>query len=231
MGLEKQKDAFPEIHGLHHHLPDGACFAHMLVGYLDFYVGHDPGCHVLLLSLACSQFFLDLAPLFFAWAAFSISYWLIPNTKVEFKYAAVAGAFCAIAFYIIQLLFINGQIYVSKYNAIYGSFAFLPLFLIWLQLSWLIMLIGCVLTYSMQNVFTFNLLGNDQQLTVETRLRTAIIVMAVVAQRFLNRQEPLTSSQFAADYNLPVRVLGQTLQRLKEGGLIYSVNTKRESWP
>lgn len=173
------------------------------------------------------NFFLDLAPLFFAWAAFSISYWLIPNTKVEFKYAAVSGAFCAIAFYIIQLLFINGQIYVSKYNAIYGSFAFLPLFLIWLQLSWLIMLIGCVLTYSMQNVFTFNLLGNDQQLTVETRLRTAIIVMAVVAQRFLNRQEPLTSSQFAADYNLPVRVLGQTLQRLKEGGLIYSVNTKK----
>lgn len=173
------------------------------------------------------NFFLDLAPLVFAWAAFSIAYWLIPNTRVNFKFAAISGAFCSIAFYVIQWLFINGQIYVSKYNAIYGSFAFLPLFLIWLQLSWLIMLIGCVLTYSLQNVFTFNFLGNDQQLTVETRMRMAIIVMAVVAQRFLKRQEPLTQTQFAAEYNLPVHILSQTLQKLKDCGMIYSVLNKK----
>ena len=173
------------------------------------------------------NFLLDLAPLFFAWAAFSIAYWLIPNTKVNFKFAAISGAFCSIAFYVIQWLFINGQIYVSKYNAIYGSFAFLPLFLIWLQLSWLIMLIGCVLTYSLQNVFTFNFLGNDQQLTVETRMRMAIIVMAVVAQRFLKRQEPLTQTQFAAEYNLPVHILSQTLQKLKDCGMIYAVLDKK----
>ncbi len=169
------------------------------------------------------NFLLDLAPLFFAWAAFSIAYWLIPNTTVNFKFAAISGAFCSIAFYVIQWLFINGQIYVSKYNAIYGSFAFLPLFLIWLQLSWLIMLIGCVLTYSLQNVFTFNLLGNDQQLTIDTRLRIAVIVMAVVTQRFLKRQEPLTHTQFAAEYNLPVHVLSQTLQKLKDCRLIYAI--------
>lgn len=169
------------------------------------------------------NFVLDLAPLFLAWIAFSISYWLIPNTKVNFKFAAIAGAFCSIAFYVIQWLFINGQIYVSKYNAIYGSFAFLPLFLIWLQLSWLIMLIGNVLTYSMQNVFTFNLLGTEQNQSVQTRARIFIIVMAVVAQRFLKRQEPLTPAQMASQYNLPVHLLSNTLQQLREGGMIYTV--------
>ncbi|MDE6559154.1 MAG: YihY/virulence factor BrkB family protein, partial [Muribaculaceae bacterium] len=93
---------------------------------------------------------LELAPLFLVWIAFTLSYYLIPNTKVQIKYAAVAGAICAVAFQIIQLMFVNGQIYVSKYNAIYGSFAFLPLLLIWMQLSWLVLLFGCVLTYSLQ---------------------------------------------------------------------------------
>ena len=103
---------------------------------------------------------LEIAPFVLAWLAFSLSFFLIPNTKTQFKYAAVSGALCALLFQILQLLFVNGQIYVSKYNAIYGSFSFLPLLLIWLQLSWLILLAGCVLTYSLQNVFAFNFLGD-----------------------------------------------------------------------
>ena len=91
---------------------------------------------------------LEASPVVLAWFAFSLSFFLIPNTKVSFKYAAIAGAVCAIFFQVLQMLFVNGQIYVSKYNAIYGSFAFLPLLLIWLQLSWLILLFGCVLSYS-----------------------------------------------------------------------------------
>ena len=101
---------------------------------------------------------LEIIPFVLSWLAFTLSYYLIPNTKVDFKYAAIAGVLAAISFQVLQMLFLNGQIYVSKYNAIYGSFAFLPLMLIWLQLSWLVLLTGCMIAYSMQNVFTFNLM-------------------------------------------------------------------------
>ena len=83
---------------------------------------------------------MELVPVVLTWGAFTLCFWLIPNTKVQFKFAAISGAFSATAFEVLQLLFLNGQIYVSKYNAIYGSFAVLPLMLIWLQLSWLLLL-------------------------------------------------------------------------------------------
>lgn len=171
---------------------------------------------------------LELTPLALSWLAFTISYWLIPNTKVNFKFAAISGLMAAIGFYVVQWLFINGQIYVSRYNAIYGSFAFLPLLLVWLQISWLILLSGCVLTYSLQNVFTFNFLGSEETLSYQSRAVVAVIVMAVVARRFEKGETPLTRTQFAAEYNLPVRVLGRILERLKDGGLIYSVSIKED---
>ena len=118
---------------------------------------------------------LELAPLVMAWLAFTLSYFLIPNIKVSFKYAAISGAVCAIAFQILQLLFVNGQIYVTKYNAIYGSFAFLPLMLIWLQLSWLILLTGCVLTYSLQNVFAYNYMGDISDVSQSYRREVELV--------------------------------------------------------
>lgn len=169
---------------------------------------------------------LDLVPLFLGWLAFTLSYYLIPNTKVEFKYAAISGALAAVTFQILQMLFLNGQIYVSKYNAIYGSFAFLPLMLIWLQLSWLVLLTGCMIAYSMQNVFTFNLMGDESQISNRGWQNVALIVMAVCIQRFHNRLKPLTKQQIAVRYYLPIRIVGRIIDKFKSAQLIYEVNLK-----
>lgn len=166
---------------------------------------------------------LEMTPLVLSWLAFTLSFFLIPNIKVNFKYAAIAGAFSAIGFQILQLLFVNGQIYVSKYNAIYGSFAFLPLLLIWLQLSWMVLLAGCVLTYSLQNVFTFNFMGDMADLSDNSRHNIALILMAVIAKRFENNRPPLTRSELAMKYNLPVRIIGKILDRFYIAKLIYYV--------
>ena len=68
----------------------------------------------------------------------------------------VAGFIAGCAFQLFQFIYISGQIWVSKYNAIYGSFAALPLLLLWLQLSWLICLFGAELSYASQNVKKFS---------------------------------------------------------------------------
>ncbi|MDE6716784.1 MAG: YihY/virulence factor BrkB family protein [Muribaculaceae bacterium] len=166
---------------------------------------------------------LEAAPLVLAWLAFTFSYYFIPTTKVDFKYAMFAGAFSAISFQILQLLFVNGQIYVSKYNAIYGSFAFLPLMLVWLQFSWMILLAGCVLTYSLQNVFTFNFLGDVNQVSYRSWHSMGLITMCVIVKRFINGQPPLSNQEIASKYNLPVRVVNRVAQKLLAAKLIYEV--------
>lgn len=94
---------------------------------------------------------LDFTPIVLEWVAFVLAYKLIPNTRVAMKPALISGLVFGTAFYLVEWLFVTGQIYVSNYNAIYGSFAFVLLLLVRLQLSWLIVLIGNVLTYAMQH--------------------------------------------------------------------------------
>lgn len=166
---------------------------------------------------------LEASPVVLAWLAFTLSFFLIPNTKVQFKYAAIAGALCAVAFQILQLLFVNGQIYVSKYNAIYGSFAFLPLLLIWLQLSWLILLFGCVLTYSMQNVFAFNFLGNVKNISQNYRRKLALVCIAAMVRRFVEGGKPLTLNEFSNDYDIPIRIVSDMMYTMHKVGIVYVI--------
>lgn len=169
---------------------------------------------------------LELAPLVLTWLAFTLSFYLIPNTKVKFKYSAIAGALTAIAFTIVQLLFVNGQIYVTKFNAIYGSFAFLPLLLVWLQLSWLILLLGCALTYAMQNVFVYNFLGDVQDVSPDYQRKVALVTMAAITQRFINHREPLTCAEISIKFDLPIRLVRHLTEKLLNSGLLYKVILK-----
>ena len=163
---------------------------------------------------------LEASPFILAFLAFAISFCLIPNTRVKFKYAATSGAICAVIFQILQMLFLSGQLYVSKYNAIYGSFSFLPLLLIWLQLSWLILLFGCVLTYSMQNIFAFNFLDNTVPPSRSLETKVMLIIMAVVSRRFHAEETPLTPQEISVSYNLPIRMVNRLCDKLKRAGLV-----------
>ena len=170
---------------------------------------------------------IEITPLVLAWLAFTFSYFLIPNTKIKFSYAAASGAVCAIAYEILQMLMLTGQIYVSRYNAIYGSFAFLPLLLVWLQLSWLILLFGCVLTYSMQNVFSFNYEGDVNNIS-DSYLRTiCLAVMAIVIRQFENHKPPLSRNDMSIRFGIPIRIVSRVVDRLHSCGLVYFVVEKK----
>ena len=82
------------------------------------------------------ELILNITPYLITILAFTGLYISLPNTKVRFVNGLVAGILSGIAFQFFQFIYISGQIWVSKYNAIYGSFAALPLLLLWLQLSW-----------------------------------------------------------------------------------------------
>jgi len=172
---------------------------------------------------------LDLIPFVLTCVALTLSFLIIPNCKVQLKYALASGVIAGIAFQLLQYLFVSGQMYVSKYNAIYGSFSFLPLLLIWLQLSWMIVLFGCVLTYSSQNIFNFNFTDDDAtDISIRSREYLFVVVMSVCVQRFDKAQHPLSVEQISSMYNLPVRLVRMTVHKLKKAGLINDVQLKKD---
>ncbi len=171
---------------------------------------------------------LDCAPFFLCCVAFTLSFLIIPNTHVRFKYAAISGVICGIAFQLVQTLFINGQIYVAKYNAIYGSFAFLPLILVWLQLSWLILLFGCTLTFSLQNIFHFTYSEDSDMIAPRYMRKMVIVTAAIISSRFRQGLPPCTLGEISANYGLPIRLLTRIASTLHTAGIIYYIEAKGE---
>lgn len=163
---------------------------------------------------------LEFLPVVLCWGAFSLCFWLIPNTKVTFKYAAIAGIICAVAFEILQLLFLGGQIYVSKYNAIYGSFAFLPLMLIWLQFSWLLLLTGCGLTYALQNIFSYNFFDSLDTVSQDYYRKVMLVMTAVIYRRFHEGMKAPTRIELSRIYGLPISMINSIALKLIKANLI-----------
>ncbi len=170
------------------------------------------------------SFLLDLVSWVFSWLFFSGVYLLIPNAKVKILNALIAGLLAAVGFQVVQWLFVSGQMYVSKYNAIYGSFSFLPLFLIWLQLVWLITLTGAVICYSSQNIFRFSFEKQIDNISGDYRRRVTLGIFAIIVQRFEKRKPALTPDGIAAHYKLPPRLVDETVNRLIANGLIQRVS-------
>lgn len=152
-------------------------------------------------------YLLDFASYVFAWLFFTGAYMLIPNTKVKFTNAFIAGVLAGTSFQLLQWAFATGQLYVSKYNAIYGTFSFLPLLLLWLQLSWLITLTGALICYSSQNFFRFSFEDEINRVSLDYRRRVALSVLTVIVKRFDAKQQALTSEQIAKAYCIPPKLM------------------------
>ncbi len=166
---------------------------------------------------------LDLGSLVLLWLFFAGSYMLIPNTKVKFKNAFIAGMMAGTAYAILQWLFVSGQMYVTRYNAIYGSFAFLPLLLIWLQLVWVITLSGGVLCFSSQNIFEFSFSNEVGKISENYKWKLTLAVMTIAVERFQSENPPLTPHQMAVEYGLPITLVNEVTHKLEDAGLIQKV--------
>ena len=166
---------------------------------------------------------LEIATFVLTWLFFAGVYMLIPNTKVKFKHAFISGVISGTAFQLLQWLFVSGQLYVSKYNAIYGSFALLPLLMMWIYLVWVITMSGAVLCYSSQNIFKFSYFNNIKEISPNYRRKISIAVMAIIAQQFKSKCPPLTIEDITVKYNIPIRLATDVINDLVEAKLVSRV--------
>ena len=166
---------------------------------------------------------LEGASMLMTFLFFTAVYILIPNTKVKFGNAFVSGVIAGIAFLVLQWLFVTGTLYVTKYNAIYGSFAFLPLLLLWMQLVWVIILAGAVICYSSQNVFAFNLDHEVTNISDRYKAMVTLAITAIITRRFISGKEPSTARDLMSHFDLPARLVTEITDRLVSTRIISRV--------
>ena len=174
------------------------------------------------------SFGMNLIPYSLLWFAFALLYIVIPNTKVQFKAAFISGIVTGIAFQIVQYFYFKFQIGVSNYNAIYGSFAAIPLFIVWLQMSWTIILIGAGMAYSIQNVKNFEYELEVTQLSTALKTKLALLILHSIAEQFKKELPPQTSLEISESIDLPHRITKMILITMENAGLIHEVKTDDE---
>lgn len=168
------------------------------------------------------RFFIELAPFFIAGVIFTAMFIFIPNTKVMLKHAIVPGFLTGIAFQGFQYFYIHSQMWVSNYNAIYGSFAAIPLFLFWAYVSWDILLFGAQMSYVSQNVQLFNFDKEATNISRRYHDYLCIIIMSLVCKRFEGEEcEPYTAGELTRETKIPLRLVKSILLELQQLKLIY----------
>lgn len=173
-------------------------------------------------------FFINLFPYVLIWFAFALTYIIMPNTKVNFKPAFIAGIIAGSGFIFLEWAYIYFQFGVAKYNAIYGSFAALPLFLIWLQTSWVIVLFGAEFSFSFQNVKNFEFEYDTKNLSNLYRKKVAIVVASHVVKNFAVDGGLIHQNEIAEKLGLPIRLTKSILDELCDSKILISISSSEK---
>lgn len=163
---------------------------------------------------------LQLVPIITMALAFSMVYVFLPNTKVKFSAAFTGALVAALLSVIFQFAIIKLGVGVSKYNKIYGALAAIPFFLFWVQMSWMILLMGAEVAFSTQNAGTYA----REQLAVtpsaRARLCLAIALMKRITEKFESTDAPFDTKAYGIDNRIPIRLINDVIDTLSKAGLV-----------
>lgn len=171
------------------------------------------------------RWILDCTPYVLMSAVFIALYVFMPNTRVKLKYAVGPGILAGVAMQGVQLFYIHSQIWVSSYNAIYGSFAALPLFMLWVQISWNICLFGAELCYTSQNLEEYAFRTEAYEISPRYRILMSMLIMSLVCKRFEKGEKPYTALQLKLATNIPIRITQSLLYELVDIHLLSEITS------
>lgn len=167
------------------------------------------------------KFLVRMIPYTLTWGMFIGLFVFIPNTKVRLSHAILPGILAGSAFQAFQYFYINSQIWVSNYNAIYGSFAAIPMFLLWTQISWTICLLGAEMSYISQNLDAFSFDKETENISRRYHDFFCTIILAAICKRFEQIQVPYTAEELSREHRIPIRLTKRILYELQDIHLIY----------
>ena len=167
--------------------------------------------------------FIKFIPFILSWVLFTFIYKTMPNTKVKIFSALFAGVVAGSLFQVLQQYYIVVQLSVSNLGAIYGSFTAVPLFLLWLQLSWLIVLLGAELSFAHQNIDTYECEPYASNTSDTLRQQLLIKVSYLVVKNFISGKAPLSDVFIARACGIPIRESRSILFSLVTAGIVSKV--------
>jgi len=154
------------------------------------------------------------------WLLFIFIYMFMPNTKVNWSSGVLGGIVAGTVYEVLQWGYIAFQMKVSNYGVIYGGFAVLPLFMVWIQLSWLIVLFGAEISFAHQNVGTYELEPESLGASISTKRLLALSICHLCVKRFMKGDKPLSASEIANALETPIRLTHQVLYDLVSCGIL-----------
>ena len=171
---------------------------------------------------------LSLLPYGAMWILFIFVYIFMPNTKVRWKSGILAGIIAGTIFQLFQWTYIVFQIGVAKYSAIYGAFAAIPFFLVWLQISWLIVLFGAEISFSHQNVHTYEFEPDCLHVSHSFKRLLSLSLVHLLVKDFSEGRRWCEEDEISQKLEIPIRLVRQLLYELVEAGIISPVKTDDE---
>ncbi|NNF98383.1 MAG: YihY/virulence factor BrkB family protein [Desulfobacteraceae bacterium] len=167
---------------------------------------------------------LKLAPFMLIWILFTLIYMVMPNTVIRFRSALAAGIIAGTIYQFAQGLYINFQILVAQYNAIYGSFAALPLFLVWIQVSWMIVLMGAEISYAHQNEHAYERSAEFSPLNPRLEIILALKITHCIVNVFTEGKAPMSAEGLSTALDIPLRPLRHILSILVTSGVLSEID-------
>ncbi len=171
-------------------------------------------------------FAFKFAPFVFMWLAFTVLYVFMSNIKVEWRAAFVGGVTGGTLWQLAQIGYVHFQVGVGRYNAIYGTMAALPIFMVWVYLSWLIVLFGLGVCYAKQNLRTGGRDLRESEVSRNSFEQVALAILVTLADRFSRGEKPLSHEQLAKYLYIPPRLCRGILHVLIKLGFVTEISIR-----
>ncbi len=171
---------------------------------------------------------LQLLPFLVFAGLLTYIYMFMPNGKINFKSALIGGIMAGAVYQMVQWFYVRFQIGASNAGAVYGTFAALPLFLAWLQTSWVIVLYGAELSFAHQNEIRFEFEQDSTQASYSTKKLLALRIMQLYARRFAEGLAPMSAEEIAEQLEMPMRLTQELINLLCKANLLNVVQGESE---
>ena len=159
---------------------------------------------------------------------FTLIYLIIPNTKVKLSTASVAGLFSGIVFQISQSVFIHIQISLLNYNAIYGSFSLIPIFILWQKIVWFIILLGAHLSFIIQNSYKYSYTINEINLNFASKRDISILTIYYLIKNYEDNEAPMSTNELAHKLGIAIGITQDILNMLRKLNFIVEIVTSSD---
>ncbi len=166
------------------------------------------------------SFLVKLAPYFLTWLALTILFMIMPNVKVRLGPAFISAIIAGTILQILQYVYIDLQFGITKLSTIYGTFAAVPLFIIWLQSSWIIVLLGAELSFANQNIARYEYESDALNITNYQKKALVLLIMNLIISNFATGEKPVSAETIARSLKISIRLVADILQDLVSVNLI-----------